>query len=265
MNINSVTGLYFSPTGTTKKIIESIIAELGIINIEFIDITNIDCRNNTNRIISSDLLVIGFPVYEEHVPDQVTGYLKNVLSTTKFAVAISLYGNIGFGMSLIEINKILKEKNIKLLSTGAFIGEHSFAKKDVPLAMGRPNESDLVDSSNMARLIKERYNLGYILDENRIPGKLPLMSKILPPNSAKLFTKPPIINSNCIKCGICIKKCPMGAIQSDYTIDEVKCIRCFACVKFCKFEGRAINYKINFLVKHMLLNKNKIAKNNFYM
>ena len=39
--------------------------------------------------------------------------------------------------------------------------------------------------------------------------------------------------SNCIKCKLCIKTCPVGAISDDFVIDNAKCTRCNACKDVC--------------------------------
>ena len=39
--------------------------------------------------------------------------------------------------------------------------------------------------------------------------------------------------SNCIKCKLCIKTCPVNAISDDFVIDNDKCTRCNACKDVC--------------------------------
>ncbi len=39
--------------------------------------------------------------------------------------------------------------------------------------------------------------------------------------------------SNCIKCKLCIKSCPVNAISDDFVIDDSKCTRCNACKDVC--------------------------------
>lgn len=50
------------------------------------------------------------------------------------------------------------------------------------------------------------------------------------------FRGKPVVNSNCIKCGICMRVCPSGAIKIDensFKIDLKKCIFCGNCTFYC--------------------------------
>ena len=42
-----------------------------------------------------------------------------------------------------------------------------------------------------------------------------------------------IDNAKCIKCKLCIKTCPVDAIDSDFKIDAEKCTRCNSCFDVC--------------------------------
>ncbi len=50
-----------------------------------------------------------------------------------------------------------------------------------------------------------------------------------------------ILPEKCVKCGLCAKVCPAGAISGDrekgYVIDQAKCIRCGQCLERCKFKA----------------------------
>ena len=39
--------------------------------------------------------------------------------------------------------------------------------------------------------------------------------------------------SKCVKCRLCIKNCPVGAISDDFVIDNSKCSRCNSCMAAC--------------------------------
>ena len=63
--------------------------------------------------------------------------------------------------------------------------------------------------------------------------------QICPTNSCKALAKLTIDPEKCKKCGLCAKRCPVGAISGDreqgYAIDTDKCIKCGACMAGCHF------------------------------
>ncbi len=68
----------------------------------------------------------------------------------------------------------------------------------------------------------------------------------------KVLDVKPRINKECIGCGICVKSCPMQAIElkdKKAVIDYSKCIRCYCCHEMC--ESRAIDLKKGILPSMM--------------
>lgn len=265
MLISSVTTIYFSPTGTTKKIINSIVKGMGIVNNRIIDLTLPKVREENIPLIDGDIVLIGVPVYEEKIPEIVYLFLAKLKGNGKPVIIVGVYGNIGDGIVLNELDFITQKSGFKLVGAGSFVGEHSFSTEEIPIAQNRPNNDDLNKAEEFGKSIMEKMkNINSLNDVSiKIPqGKLPLMAKIVPKNSARLFTKTPFADmSKCSRCNICVKLCPMSAIDKEtLEIDEEQCLRCFCCVKRCPKKARKIIYKPRFLVSKVLTMKNKIIK-----
>ncbi|MBW6411886.1 EFR1 family ferrodoxin [Clostridium weizhouense] len=265
MLISSVTTIYFSPTGTTKKIITSIVKGMGIVNNKKIDLTLPKIREASAPLIDGDIVLIGVPVYEEKIPEVVYDFLENLKGTGNPVVLVGVYGNIGEGIVLNELDFITQKSDFKVVAAGLFIGEHSFSTEEIPIAQNRPNNDDLNKAEAFGKnIMKKMQNINSLKDVSfKIPqGKLPLIAKIVPKNSARLFTKTPSVDmSECSHCNICVKLCPMSAIDKEtLEIDKEQCLRCFCCVKRCPKKARKIVYRPRFLVSKVLTMKNKIIK-----
>lgn len=265
MIINSATLIYFSPTGTTKKIIEGIAKGMSLDNINLIDLTLPKAREAVLTEIDDDIVLIGVPVYEDKVPEILLEFLNNLKGNNKPVILVCIYGNITDGITLNELFQITESNGFKVIGAGSFIGEHSFSTKELPVASGRPNYEDLSRAEIFGVEIVEKLKaIDDLKDVHlEIPkGKIQLMAKIVSENSARMFTKQPKVDKNiCNNCGACVYFCPVEAInKGTLEIDENRCIRCFSCVKRCPKKAREIIYKKRLLVVNVLRFKSRVKR-----
>lgn len=265
MIINSVTSIYFSPTGTTKKIVDGIIIGMGLDKVRVVDLTLPRARKSSIGEINDDIVLIGVPVYEDKVPEILLEFLNNLKGNNKPVILVCVYGNVTDGITLNELFEITESNGFKVVGAGSFIGEHSFSSEELPVASGRPNYNDLARAEIFGVEIIEK--LKGINDLSNIhleipSGKIHLMAKIVSKNRARMFTKQPKIDKNiCSACGACACFCPVEAInKKNLEIDEDICIRCFSCVKRCPRKARKIIYKKKLLVVNVLKFKSRIKK-----
>ena len=235
--------MYFSPTGTSKKIGEEIGARLaGRANFEKgleIDFTLPAKRESGQNFGEDDILIIALPVYAGRLPNVLLDYLASIRGQGSIGIPIVLYGNRDYDDALIELNDILVENGFKVIAGASFIGEHSFSYS---LAKGRPDQEDLRLAREFADAIARKIEKNSFPPFN-IKGNRPYRSYYMPKNEedqpVDIRKVLPKTDKNCIDCKICAEVCPMGSI--DYRdVSWVKgiCIKCGACIKKCPKESK---------------------------
>ena len=251
--IRKIRAVYFSPTGSTRKIVRAFCGTITSLPPVDSDLTLPGCRNASIPPVKEDLLVLGFPVYEEKIPDHMTGLLKQLEGSNTPAVILAIYGGVDYGVSLQQAGSILEKTGFIVIGAGAFVAEHSFATAFIPLAVGRPDDKDLRGAADFGRKILEHYTSGTGA-ETTIPGHLSLQARILPPGSTRFFAHAPILDpSLCTACNTCVAVCPNAAVDPHtYRVNDKLCIRCFACVKYCPQGARYKKLKKEWIVKPML-------------
>ena len=240
-NINT---FYFSPTGTTKKIVSNLAGALAAsagskIALD-IDFTLPAARTKPVSFTDQDLVVVGLPVYAGRIPNVLLNYLNGVRGNGAFAIAVVVYGNRHYDDALIELKDILEAKGLQVIGGGSFIGEHSFSKI---LGQNRPDERDMSIITEFARLIHSKLKTQNLLETIFVPGKRPYLAYYQPKdNDGKpvfIHKVTPKTNSDCIDCKLCVSLCPMGSIDADATSKIIGiCIKCGACIKKCPMQSK---------------------------
>lgn len=243
MQINRVLSVYFSATGTTKKVVSQIAENLAIylgVKCETFDFTLAKMRTTEIKIEKGDLVVFGTPVYAGRVPNVLLKYLSTIDGNGAVAVPIVVYGNRNYDDALIELRDILEKGNFKTIAAASFIGEHSFSKV---LAKGRPDKEDLNIALDFSKMLLTKINqiedYEDIIEPINVNGSAyPYRGYYQPRdrfgNSIDILKVKPNTANNCDDCKLCVKVCPMNSIN----YDDVRsfngiCIKCGACLKIC--------------------------------
>lgn len=257
MQIRSVTLLYFSPTGTTRAVLQSIAQGLlasteavtagsthGGVSpaaVEHVDITTPQARASALRTIGEDtVLVVGMPVYMGRIPALAANWLQGLRVRQAPVVCVAVYGNRAYEDALSELQHLMAECGGVPVAAAAYIGEHSFSCADAPTAHGRPNADDLAHAIAFGRRVRAKLHGASGLSAHTgvaVPGDYPSQR-----NTVLWSVDFITVSDACVQCGQCATVCPAGAVAPDAStsIDIEACITCCACIKQCPVQARSM-------------------------
>ena len=250
--------LYFSPTGTTRKVVQAFAKGFGG-GLNENDITLPQARRNqlNPRLVRTGgpapeplddpgsifslLTVFAGPVYGGRSFKLLTSAIAKLQGEGRPAVCIVNYGGRHYDMALADLYEAATKAGFIVVACGAFIGEHSFSRN---IQTGRPNADDLQTARNFGRQVRE------MLAEMVTSGApLPAMAAADVPQRpvdldaigmhrerlGRLTPNRPSPDLNvCLHCGACASVCPLGLINMNDS-DDIKpgCLKCNTCVKTC--------------------------------
>jgi NAD-dependent dihydropyrimidine dehydrogenase PreA subunit/flavodoxin len=254
-----ISTLYFSATGTTKKVVcgigkrikENINENITITNIDF---TLPDVRKKIVSFTEQDVVIIGVPVYAGRVPNVLLKYLNSITGNGALAIPVVVYGNRNYDDALIELKDILELNNFQIIGGGAFIGEHAFSNI---LAKNRPDEEDMAIVRDFADQIYTKLITQDKIQTLIVNGNKPYRKHYIPKNkdgiAVDIRKVTPKTNRNCNNCKVCSNICPMGSIDfEDVSKLNGICIKCGACIKKCPMNAKYYDDKDYLIHKHEL-------------
>ena len=234
--MSNVFKIFFSPSGTTKKVIETI-ADNFTQEKETYDLLNF---NSSKDFSNEDIAIVGMPVFAGRIPKSARERLSKLKGDNTPTIAVVNYGNAHVTDALLELVDVLKENNFNVVAAASTVSHHSIFDG---VAVGRPDSSDIEKINEFSKKCIEKIETGESL-ETEIPGNRPYTDyKQLPFEIS-------CDDMLCAFCYDCVSICPEGAIPDDDPIDTNLdlCSRCSACIHICpedarKFSGAAFETK----------------------
>ncbi|HEY3277906.1 MAG TPA: EFR1 family ferrodoxin [Syntrophorhabdaceae bacterium] len=251
MDIETVTCLYFSPTGTTGTTAKEIARGMAGAQVKVLDCTRPAQRaKNTRAFRGDEIVILAVPVYYGRVPETAADYFYTLSGENTPAVLVVIYGNRAYDDALRELYDIASKRGFIPVAGGAFIGEHSYSTEKRPIARGRPDEKDLQKAREFGGLVRKKMEALDLLGAIKpltVPGNVPYkepeaLYRVRSLRQTASFT-PETDMALCTGCTLCADACPVEAIDRDdpATTDKGRCTLCFACVKVCPVQARAMN------------------------
>ncbi len=228
----------FSPTGTTRKILVGITNGFNAATVEAVNLTPPAEGRPTTHLGGDGLAIIGAPVYGGRLPAEAISRLRTVRGDNTPAVVVVVYGNRDFEDALLELKDLAVEQGFVPVAGAAFIGEHSFSTRELPIAVGRPDGQDLDRAAALGQAVRGK--LAGLASLSAI-GPLPIPGRFPYEGGARAMNVAPVTNEErCTLCGVCAGVCPTAAIvvAEQVTTEVARCIRCCACIKSCPEDAR---------------------------
>lgn len=243
MHIEKASLITFSPTHTTKQVVEAIARGVDAGSVDRISLTPPLSRTRRLPDVRGGLAIIGAPVYAGRIPAEAAERFRRLRAHGVPAVIVAVYGNRKYEDALLELRDIAIETGFAPVAGAAFIGEHSYDSPETPIATGRPDAVDLEKAEQFGAAVWRAVDALETLEGVpllQVPGDFPYRER-----SKNSKGAPTALDHLCTRCGECVAACPMAAIDvgDPLSADESLCIFCSACVKVCPTQARVWEHK----------------------
>lgn len=222
-NVNLI---YFSPTGNTRRTLEAM-AEAVSGNISAIDLTCLD-KVRQRQFGKDDFVIFGMPVYGGRIPSVAKQRIEKLKGINTPCLVVVSYGNRDYDDALLELSEFVAANGFIVKGAAAVVGRHTYGEIQVM----RPDEEDFIqDREFAAAAVAKPEDASEIV----IPGSSPYKDG----GMGGRFR--PLTSPECTKCGICVRHCPVHAIEADCSTILDVCLACFRCIRNCPVQAKKID------------------------
>ena len=231
--------IYFSPTHTSVKIAHAVAKGLNAGEITEWDVTH---GTETETVLIEDgIAIMAAPVYGGRVAEKAVERLRIFKAKGIPVIPVVLYGNRDYEDALKELCDLATEQGFIPVAGGAFIGEHSFSRKNMPIAEGRPDSEDLSKAIQFGKDVLEKLEKRDLSEIPSLTVKGNFPYKVKGPSTPQAPVTDEIL---CTQCEYCMEVCPTEAIsvaENGMESDPALCIKCCVCVKECPESARTFD------------------------
>ena len=159
-----ITKIFFSPSGTTKKVVEQIASNFECES-QIRDLMHFD---SSYKFTKDDVVIVGMPVFAGRIPKTARDRLSKLTGNNTKAIAVANYGNAKVGDALLELVDVLGENNFNVIAAISTVSHHSIFDG---VAVGRPHSEDIEKINEFSKKCMEKIESGESI-ESEIPGNI---------------------------------------------------------------------------------------------